>query len=355
MGAPELTFPSDVSDTQGLGLTHQRCEFVPFGETQNAYSLILPKTWKMVDDLGEQVDAVGEAIRIGFFVERTEPGAAGVQVTLTKFPAEIILYDWVQYQADLFGVRLTHCEYVDLPNGPGIDSGGWYGPKDNLHVVRQATFVDEGRIFHLVAMVPAKRYADLMRDFTIAARSFKVDQPTGNRQMEQWLGVTVSASPAFRVGMPISWRARDLGAPLPGKSAVDLLLMHNDQAQVYLRVKAIDPKVAGDATNDELLKTVVEETAEAHVKPTSSWKVEAEMPAGAAPDISGMFMCDAKFEKDDLLELRCGIVRRGPLCFVLTLLSVRRIDNPILWMRARRAYEIALSTVDPLPPSPELN
>jgi hypothetical protein len=47
------------------------------------------------------------------------------------------------------------------------------------------------------------------------------------------------------------------------------------------------------------------------------------------------------------VELRAAFFERGGLAFALTSISVQKSENPVLWMRSKRAYQIALETVRP--------
>jgi hypothetical protein len=63
--------------------------------------------------------------------------------------------------------------------------------------------------------------------------------------------------------------------------------------------------------------------------------------------LSAAFLARGKLAAADV-EVRFGLVRRDQLVFAVSLVSVLRTDDPMLWMRSKRAYEIALLTSRPV-------
>jgi hypothetical protein len=352
MATAELSFPLDLPGlTDGVAQTHDLIHLTPGGQERNAYSILIPKGWTAETDLGEQPVDAGALTRIGFFHDRVGPDAAIVQVCMTQLPLEVGLRDWVQFQAGQFAVQLTVCREVQFTYGLGVDAGGWAGPPDNRHVARLVAFVDEGRIFVCLAMVRKERYPALIRDFTIATQSFSLVHPTDHHQLEQWLCGNARGAASFRVAFPASWVSRNVNIPVRGKTGFDVLLLREEELQAYLRIKAIHPSIAGgDLSDGALLRVAAEELAEANLRLTGSWTSADEPMFAGLPDLTGFYFSPGTFGKVSV-EFRCALLERGGLRFVLTLLSGRKIDDPIVWMRARRALEIALSTVEPLPPS----
>jgi hypothetical protein len=350
MATAELSFPLDLPGlTDGVERTHDLIHLTPGGEERNAYSILIPKGWTSEADLGEQPVDIGALTRIGFFHDKVGPDAAIVQISMTRLPLEIGLLDWVQFQAGQFAVELTVCREVQFTYGLGVDAGGWAGPPDNRHVARLVAFVDEARIFVCMAMVRKDRYPALLRNFTIATQSFALVNPTGNQQLEQWLCGNARGDASFRVAFPATWVSRNVNIPVAGKTGFDVLLLREEELQAYLRIKAIDPgRANGDLTDAALLKVAAEELADANMRLSGSWTATNDSTFAGVPHLTGFYFSPGTFGQANV-EFRCGLLERGGLRFVLTLVSGRKIDDPITWMRARRALEIALTTVEPLP------
>jgi len=157
-------------------------------------------------------------------------------------------------------------------------------------------------------MTPVYRYDEQRNNVAIATNSFKLLlKASGSPKLEQWLDSS-GGKPAFHVAYPASWKSRPVAKPVPGKSAVDILLARGNELAGYVRVKA-----TGVRRTEELLT--------AHV-------------AGGRLG-------------EKAVELRIALFARGGLVFALSTISVEKSENPVLWMRSKRAYEIALKTVRP--------
>lgn len=340
-----LSFPiSGTEMLRNLGSTHDLVRMTPSGHEHLAYSLVLPKGW-VTEDLGEQKDGIGQLVQIGLFADHAGPSASIVQVFYSRMPIEIGLRDWLEYKAAEFGTRLVYLQNVRFACGPGVDAGGVYGPEDNQQVVRLVVHADGGRIFLVSTMTPRYRYDAERNDVAIATNSFKLLRPSGSPQLEQWLDSS-GGDPGFHVAYPASWTSRAVEKHIPGKSGVDLLLTVEQELAGYLRVKATDPARAEVPEGNAALKIASEEIAEGGLLLTSQWIEDRDPGLERLEDFASAYMVRARLG-EQLVDVRFSQLRREGLVFALTALSVERSKNPILWMRVRRAYEIALGTARP--------
>jgi hypothetical protein len=127
---------------------------------------------------------------------------------------------------------------------------------------------------------------------------------------------------------------------------VDILLIREEDMMGYLRVKAISLADAPPGSSEEMLQTAAEELQEADVRLVSDWEEDNDPSLNRVEDLSGLFITKGIL-KDTPVELRFGLARRGGLQFAFTLIAVRRDDDRLLWMRSKRAYEIAMATARP--------
>ncbi len=258
-----LTFPTSGLDLSELEATHNLVRMTPEGHSPLAYSLILPKGWVTEEDLGQQKGGIGQLARIGLFADRVGPDAtvaAGFRFALRMASSEIEpVRDWLEDTAAEFETELVYCQNLQFACGPVVDAGGLYGPPDNQQVVLSGGARRFGANFSgTPCMTPLFRYDEERHNIAIATNSFKLLKPGGSPQLEQWLDSS-GGTPAFHVAYPASWISRPLEKPIPGKSAVDILLMRENELAGYLRVKATDPAVAGAMSIHESLKMGTEE------------------------------------------------------------------------------------------------
>lgn len=332
------TFPESV-DLSSLETTHRLVRVVPSGNEALGYSIVLGNDWVSESDLGTQHVGAGTPMRIGLFADHVGPDATVVQITCTRVPFEVDVRDWVEYDCARNGTRLLQVRKRAFTTGSGIDAGGLRGPEAARQVVRLVARPDGGRIFMVVVTTPEARYTAAQDDVAIATHSFKLLRPVGSAQLEQQL-VVEAGEPAWRVSYPASWRARPVTAAPAGKSAVDLLLARENQLAAYVRVKAIDPGVADAA---QTLETTDAELSDAGVQRSDPWSNDEDPDVGQVEGITNAFRARGRLG-DAAVEIRTGTVARDALVFVATMLSVERTADPILWMRSKRAYQIALAT-----------
>ena len=341
-----LSFPiSDPSLLRDLESTHNLVRVPLPGQPALGYSLILPKGWITEEDLGEQNDGIGRLVRIGLFASHVGPDTTVVQVFYSRVPFEIDVRDWLEYEAAKFGTRLSYCQALDFAVGPVVDAGGLYGPPSSEQVVRLVAHADAARIFLVNAMTPRTSYPAQQRNFAIATNSFKLLLPSGSTQLEQWLDTT-GGKPAFHVAYPATWTSRPVEKQVPGKSGTDLLLVKDEQLAAYTRVKAIDTVQAGEISSTDALQTAAEELQEAGIVLASSWQEDNDPSLRRVEGLAAAYLAAGQMG-GNTVDLRFGLVKRGNLLFSVTLISVQKNENPILWMRSKRAYEIALATARP--------
>jgi hypothetical protein len=302
----------------------------------------LPKGW-ITEDPGEQKDAIGQLLKIGLFADRAGPDPSVVQVFYARMPIEVGVRDWLEYTALQFGTKLVYCRNLRFACGPVVDAGGLYGPEQNQQVARLVAHPDGGRIFLVATMTPRFRYDAERNNVAIATNSFKLLRPSDSPQLEQWLD-SAGGDPAFHVAYPASWTSRAVEKRIPGKSGVDLLLVVQQELAAYVRVKATDPGRTDSPAGAAALKIATEEIEEGGLTMASPWTEDRDPGLERLENLSAAHSASARLNGEPV-EVRFSQLDRGGLIFSMTSISVEKSKNAILWMRARRAYEIALGTV----------
>jgi hypothetical protein len=330
-----------------LAHTRNKVEVTPQGDISLSYSLLLPDNW-----VKEQEEAAGFAwpggkwARIGLFSEnRNRPDMVVVQVYCTRIPFEVSLLDWMELEAERYGTRLTSCQLYEHATGRVVDAEGVYGSSENEHIVRLVAQIGNGRIFLLVGMVAAARYSAVKEDISAVVGSFNLLQRAGTGHLEN-IQTIIGAAPAFSVDYPQSWLARGAASKIQGKSGLDLLLARNQQLMAHIRVKAVsqDTEVLSASIASE---KATEELQEAGVQITSDWKVDEDRAVNTVGGLTSVVIGDGLLSGSPV-EVREGFLKKGHLWFAITLLSAPKSVDRILWMRSKRAYEIALASVRPI-------
>ncbi len=344
-----VTFPDeDISDNKKLAETHNLIQATPFGEKKLAYSLLLPKNWLITKDMGVQKMEVGHPTIIGSYVEAAKPDTAQITVMFTPVPFEISLMDWARYLGESYKTKLTMIREKKIGRRMGVEAGGTYKQEyagEAEAVIRFACFVDGPGIYIISAMAPKSRYKEFARDFALAVGSLDIQTPFGNNTLENLSESTVK-EPDFKLAYPASWIARPLQGRIKGKSALDLLQAEGEALLGYVRVKAIDPKIVGDAQDKELVDIATQEMQDANVIVSGGWHSEQDSSLREFTGFKAAYYADGLLQESKV-ELRFCILRRGGFVFVITALSKCKADDMVAWLRTRRMYEMAAGTVKP--------
>jgi hypothetical protein len=293
----------------------------------------------------------GRLIPLGLFVENPGPDAALLYVFVAHLRFEVGLPDWLAFQAEQLGLRLETFEYGTSDCGPAVNGTAVSTSSVRPYRSHLRAHVDAGRIFLLSAQAPADRSAKLQGEIAAAFDSFQLVEPTGSPALEQWLDIAASG-PDFHVAAPLSWSPSKVKSNIAGKCGVGIRLVQDSLLLAHLRVKAIDLALRTQAP-EVLLRTAQEELAEGglHLKP---WSEDPDLALRRVPEIANAWVTQATIG-DLSAQVRFGIVPREPLCFAITLISARKDDDLLLWMRSKRAYELSLTTACPVacpPPRP---
>jgi len=346
MNNNNLSFPVlTTSDVEYLRDSHNLVYGTPFNQSSIAYKIILPKGWIAEKDLGQQEQTSGSLVKIGLFAETRPQNPAVVQVFYTSLPFEVGLLDWLEFQSEQTGVRILHSATCELACGRAADVGGVYGDSTNQFIVRSIAHIDNARIFMVSAMVKKERYIECTKEVAIATNFFRLLRPTGGTRFEPLLKIQ-GKQPNFNVASPASWTARLMPPKLSGKSAVDIFLAKDDNMMAYLRVKATDPSIAGKVSIEEKKQSAIIELLEANVKLQTSWAKDEKILLQNTNEPVEILSASAILGENKV-EVRLGLIQRDALDFAVTLISATKQTERILWMRSKRAYEIALDTVCP--------
>ena len=321
-------FPTITPDVLPvLAPTHERVEVTVESREADSYSLVLPKTWVRLDDFGNQPDSPGQLVQIGYFVSAGQPDAAAFQVFVTRPLFEVDLADWLRFQADLRETPLT--QILRTPSAAGLLAEA--STETDGAILRMAACADSGRIFFLIAQAPVEQFAIHARDLAIAIQTFCLSAPSGSSRLERWLTADLK-EPAFSVEFPMSWQPQPIAGPHARANALHLRLLGEKSLAGYVRVKA---ERAGKKDQAAAFAVMSREIERAGVHLRSDWRTDG--PYSIATASAGA----------DDFELRAAWVKRQETAFTFTAVSVLRAENPVLWMRTKRAFDIVYASAQP--------
>ncbi len=344
--SPSVEFPVPAVEViSTLTDSHARVEYAPMHQQRLAFQIILPKLWVHEKDLGTQQDGIGDLVKIGIFAQNIPRDPAVVQVFCCRMPIEVGLMDWLRWQCEMFQTQILLARQLDLPMGKAFDIGGLYGPVAQQTVVRLTAFADDARIFLISSMVRRGRYPEHRDSVAYANCFFSLTSPTNSTLLEQWLR-GMGHTPDFEVAHPASWDFREVLPKVPGKSAVDIFLAKEEVMVSYVRVKASSHEAA-PASNEQRLKQATQELSDAKVLMRGQWLEDPDPSVRQIVDLIGCYTAEGRFQ-ESACELRFGLVRRDGLEFAVTAITPPRRASVPIWLRSKRAYEIALTTASAL-------
>jgi hypothetical protein len=323
-----------------LAETHQVIAFTPGDDMSLAYRITLPKGWRAETDLGPAPGPFAQPTLIGLFAPAATPDAPFVSVSVTRLPVEVNLEDWLDFICAQEGWQTFLGRWLQGPHGLVADAGATRAGPAGKEIMRAMAKSDSGRIFITSCVAVAGQWDRYKEDFFVAGASFELARPSGDDSLEP-LREFEGGEPAFGVAYPGSWQAHPQPPSVPGKSALDVRLISEGQLLAYLLIKATDREAHPQTTLDKLIEESQHELVQSGFLPTDKGVFPAHDLLGAEiPGYEGTAVVRGRLA-DDNAEARLGYRLITGMAFSYTLLSVRQEDNPLLWMRSKRAFELA--------------
>ena len=199
---------------------------------------------------------------------------------------------------------------------------------------------DGARVFVTSGVALESQWDNWKDDFLVALSSFELVAPIGDDALEafaQWEG----GDPGFGVAFPATWRAAEKKRTLPGKSGVDIRLTDGDELLAYISVKVTGLESERDTTKERLLEEAQDELRSAGFQASAPPTLLAIDPLRSlVPGYEGAYVGGGRMVASDV-ETRIGFQFVPEMAFSITLISVTQEQNPLLWMRSKRAFELA--------------
>lgn len=328
--------------------THVRMSITPNDDESLAYDLAIPKGWAYSQQFGPVATGLLETQGIGFFAAGVHPDGPVIAATVTTVPYEIPLDTWARMSLTHEGWEVVDAKWFPGPYGLFFDLTGQRTVGESQQVRRTSVRVRGSQIFSLHCMCSRTQWEEHKEIFWVAHLSFELGLK-GSTRMEPWLA-GVGAKPDFQFGFPASWSAEPKTPEPEVTSLVDVRLLDaaDERLLAYLQVTA-RRRAQGEAAPNLLLYQSESQsllTAAGFVANDKPRKLttDEDPRAEAVQGWLGGFIWEGVM-KGGAVYVRTGFLDQAGATFVFTLISPRLQDDPLIALRAQRAFEIARSTL----------
>jgi hypothetical protein len=319
----------------------------PNEDKQLSFSLAIPKTWAYSAELGPVLNELLHPRGIGLFTGSMDAGTPIVAVTVTTVPFEVPVDQWVRQSLSAEGWTIEQANWYPGKFGDFFDVTGTR-IFDGVAEVRRTSARNDGpNIFCVNSMCSRERWEDAKEDFWVAHCTFELLGGQKTARMEAW--ATASANgPNFHAAHPYSWDSEGVSSSSPGVSAVDIRLTDAAKATLlaYLQIKAeislVPPalETLRADTMGRIQKLGFEPDAHPKLIPPG-----LDQRSVLVEGWLGAFDVRGKIGQGNAVA-RMGFIHREGLTFTLALIGPTLRDQPLVYLRALKAFEIARNTID---------
>ena len=326
---------------EGIGKDHHLAR-IDTGVWDAVFQLFVPKDWTMETNLGERLDAPLRPVPLGLFLAPGKDGSALISVAGYRMNMEVSLEDWVNHALAQYDVIPFGGRWVNTPRGLCYDAGAVQKKPGGRYFCRVTAFAFGGIIYIVTSQCLEALWPQLKNSFLAANLSFEIMGANSefHRNLEPWKVWTTAPGAGTGTMYPGMWLAESVPTRSGVVKAADFKLANaaGDQLVAYLRLK-FESGSAAEALDQVVKKlngTGFEITRDTLVKCTpDSYSL-------LFPGNEGMWV--AKIIRDNEPgEIRVGMRRLASALAVVVLISPAQSQQPVLWMRAKRAFEIILN------------
>ncbi len=314
-------------------------EVTPAWDHTLAFRIPLPRGWDRALHLGTWAEVPTVARPIGMFVSMQPPGTVAMAVMTTPMPIEVRVEDWVRRDQERAGWTVLDQRWHDTPHG--LRCVTW-ATQNNL-VRGTVAFADAGRLYTVNCQSPLSGQAKLADLVWASALALALELPAGPGRLEARHRLECDG---HHFEVPASWEAEPTRV---GRNAV-----HRDVALIDprgpLRAK-LRVRVGGDAetTLDVRRRHTLARLAAAGWAPSRAID-PLDTPWYAQPGGWEARQLTATSPLGEPFHLR---VTHGTADGIpVEAMVAGSTDGPTSWMRAVRALEIAIESLEVHPTNP---
>jgi hypothetical protein len=298
------------------------------------FQIALPRSW--VRAAGVEGKGKLEEERLDVLAAFAGPGQAAVQILGTLIPYEVNLMDWLDWQAGIIRAEIGEHKSGETDYGQMVHAVATSAVGEPLRIV----VVGSGpNVAMLLGTCAADADERVWETLGLAAATFGLLNVPALKTREP-LKVYTDKDGMFELLHPASWTTTSLNDLRPEKAGVDLRLASKKDTLAYLRIEADKRYSRDDAGLKELYELTLDEITDSGVDvthleavppgPTAGerqrWVGECELPSGIG-SIAILFRPVA----DAWLSA--------------VMISPALLAHPLAWLRGKRAYEIAVASL----------
>jgi hypothetical protein len=308
--------------------------YIPPVAPELSFQIILPQDWTQATGVEMSPLGAGTFSQVAVFSGGEE---IAVQVLATLIRYEVDLVDWLGLQAEQMGLTLFNVVSGQTPYGQAVHA---VGRSDNGAHLRLLTMGNGASVVLLIAGTPAHPPEVLRETLGVAAASFQFTAPC-TQQTREPVAVFTDSGNLFRFLCPESWSLQPLDALRPVKAGLDCRIANENNLIAYLRIEADTRYPRDGAGLPQMVALTFQEITETGIN-IQEIQVVSNSEAGLPEQWLGTCQVGEGTAQVALL------LRPAANCWLgVYALFPNRDSDPWGWLRGKRAYDLAVATLEP--------
>lgn len=190
--------------------THRRVGIVPSGDESLRYVLPVPRGWGRATGLGASAGP-GRPEILGVFAPQPDLRGPRIIVSATRLRWDVDPLLWVRHHWERAGWSIAVARPLDARWHPRFEVGALRRQEGQVEVRRAVGLVDNGRLLRVDAVAPSSGWSEHHDLLWPCGVLFSLVKPTYRREVEA--RQTIGASVVVAFDLPASWRARSVRVP----------------------------------------------------------------------------------------------------------------------------------------------
>lgn len=327
--------------------THRAVHVRPPGDPSLSYVVFVPALWQAAEhDRAADVPADP----IGRFVADAHEGAPELRVWASRPGWEIDPLEWVRGHLSRGGWRIAIARWLPQPEGR-FEIGAVKSDDRGLHIRRCVGFLDGGRIVGIDTISEAPRWRAIHDVCWPCGMLLELHEPTEQARVES-LGS--HAGPLVAFSLPASWTATCMPGTGTRAATVQWIadIAEGAESDAGIRIDVTDLRgVRGGIASDiPWRQAVLSSDLRAHgirLPFRLDRLPPSDDPGAPLPGWRGAWVGEAVDSGGRHLEVRLGHRDLGETRVDYVMLAPPRELHAMDWMRATRAFAIAIGTTVP--------
>jgi hypothetical protein len=298
-----------------------------------SFRIVLPQDWTQVTAAVMSPLEAGSFSQVAVF-SGGEEIAIHVLATLIRY--EVDLLDWLALHSEQMGFTLLNAVSGQTPYGQAVHAVGRSNTGAHLRLL---TMGNGASVVLLIGGIPDGAPEEIRETLGGAAASFEFTAPCTQQTREPVALFTDSAN-LFRFLCPESWSLEPLDALRPVKAGLDCRIANENNLIAYMRIEADTRYPRDGAGLPQMVALTFQEITETGIL-INEIQVVSNSEAGLPEQWLGTCQVGEATAQVALL------LRPAATCWLgVYALYPNRDQDPWGWLRGKRAYEMAVATLE---------